>query len=118
MGDGHFVREEISSHHVVHQELTALRINYTSKTNTKANSYRKRVRYAVSGVRFGDRELDGGSQMYRLRNMRVRAITSNPHTHLTLLHIATKAVERANPEFLSLGKISFILHLYETTDVH
>ena len=71
------------------------------------------------GSGFGDRELDGGSQMYKLRNMRVRAITSNPHTHLTLLHVIHESGgESKSREFLSLGKISFILHLYETIDVH
>lgn len=35
----------------------------------------------------GDRGQDGGSQKYKLPIMRVRAITSNLHTHLTLLHV-------------------------------
>lgn len=37
LGDDHFVREEISNHYVVQQELTVLHINYTSKTNTQSN---------------------------------------------------------------------------------
>ena len=53
LGDDHFVREEISNHYVVHQELTVLQINYTSKTNTQRNKLiEKGVRYAVPGVRF------------------------------------------------------------------
>ena len=82
LGDDHFVREEISNHYVVQQELTVLQINYTSKTNTQSNKliYKKGsdVQFQESGV--GDRGLDGGSQMHKLPTMRVRAITITTHT--------------------------------------
>ena len=64
MGDDHFVREEISNHYVVHQELTVLQINYTSKTNTQRNKliYKKGSDMWFQELGVGDRGLDGGSK--------------------------------------------------------
>ena len=62
LGDDHFVREEISNHYVVHQELTVLQINYTSKTNTQSNKHTKQQTHIQKGVRCAVPGVRGGGQ--------------------------------------------------------
>ena len=54
LGDDHFVREEISNHYVVHQELSvADQLHFKNKPTKKQTHIEKGVRCAVPGVRGG-----------------------------------------------------------------
>ena len=51
LGDDHFVREEISNHYVVHQELSvADQLHFKNKHTKKQTHIEKGVRYVVPGV--------------------------------------------------------------------